>query len=87
MNALARDTGRAVSPQEASGIQELHAKFFANFVKDAHPLPGAKDLLEHLARVGVPHAFATSGWSRSASPGLDILSLSPDVPVITRNEV
>jgi HAD superfamily hydrolase (TIGR01509 family) len=87
VNALARETNRPVSPEEASRVQELHAQFYANFAKDVRPLPGARELLAFLAHSRVPFAIATSSSAKSAHLGIEMLSLPPQVPVITRNEV
>jgi HAD superfamily hydrolase (TIGR01509 family) len=51
------------------------------------PLPGARELLEHLARAGVLHAIATSGYQAGAAPSLAALGVSPGVPVVTRDQV
>jgi len=50
-------------------------------------LPGAKDLLTYLTASGVPWAIATSGRMESASLSLELLGVSPDVPIITRDLV
>jgi HAD superfamily hydrolase (TIGR01509 family) len=51
------------------------------------PLPGARELLEHLTRSGVRWAIATSGWMESARPALEMLGIAGDVPVVTRDQV
>ena len=51
------------------------------------PLPGARELLAHLTRLGVPWAIATSGRAESAAPALSLLGVGDDVPVITRDLV
>src|SRR6059058_1304741 len=43
-------------------------------------LPGARELLAYLSRVGVPWAIATSGLLESARPALELLAVGPEVP-------
>ena len=50
-------------------------------------LPGAKDLLQTLSRLGVPWAIATSGSREGAEQPLKLLGLGKDIPVITRDDV
>jgi phosphoglycolate phosphatase-like HAD superfamily hydrolase len=56
-------------------------------VGQVRPLPGTRELLEHLTRSAVPWAIATSGWMASARPALEMLGVGGDVPVITRDQV
>jgi HAD superfamily hydrolase (TIGR01509 family) len=51
------------------------------------PLPGARELLDHLTQARVAWAIATSGWLESARPALEMLGIGPDLPVITRDVV
>src|SRR5229473_2880495 len=61
VNALLRETGHQLTPQDMSRVQQLHRESFARMVGQVRPLPGAQDLLAHLTRAGVPWAIATSG--------------------------
>src|SRR5206468_5916775 len=56
-------------------------------VDTVHVLPGAKDLLQTLSRLGVPWAIATSGSREGAEQPLKLLGLGKDIPVITRDDV
>ena len=87
VNALLREIGRLVSAEEALRLQHLHAEAYRRLVARVHPLPGARELLTYLSEVGVPWAIATSGRLESARPTLDILKVSPNAPVITRDQV
>jgi len=51
------------------------------------PLPGARELLEHLTRLEVPWAIATSGYIESAGPTMEGLGIPATTPVITRDQV
>src|SRR5438552_16694586 len=51
------------------------------------PLPGARELLAYLTKIGVPWAIGTSGRMESAKPTLDMLDIPAGVPIITRDQV
>ena len=87
VQALLRETGHQVTAAEAARLQRLHAAAYARQVAQVRPLPGARELLAYLSQVGVPWAIATSGRMESARPALDILGISSDVPVVTRDQV
>ncbi|HEX8201221.1 MAG TPA: HAD family hydrolase [Isosphaeraceae bacterium] len=86
-NALLRETGHAVTVEEASRLLRLHADAYARLAGTIRPLPGARELLAYLSRAGVPWAIATSGRIESARPTLQTLGVAPDVPVVTRDQV
>lgn len=85
--ALARETGRSVSKEMAELIQRVHAESFAKQAPSLRVLPGTHELLETLAKHGVPHAIATSGRSQNAAHALKLLGLREVVPIITRDDV
>ncbi len=87
LNALSRETGRRMTPEEIARIQQAHGTAYARLVAQVRPLPGARELLDTLTRAGVPWAIATSGWRESAAPTLAALGLGADVPLITRDQV
>jgi HAD superfamily hydrolase (TIGR01549 family) len=87
VNALLRETGHAVSPEQAEQLPRFHAEAYAHYVGQVRPLPGASDLLSTLTRQGVPWAIATSGQVDSARKTLNSLGIGREVPVITRDEV
>jgi HAD superfamily hydrolase (TIGR01509 family) len=87
VNALLRETGRDITPDDAERLGRFHAEAYARLVPQVRPLPGAKNLLEYLAGLGVPHAIATSGRIESARPALEILGVSADLTVVTRDQV
>src|SRR3954463_12006863 len=61
VNALARETGRSGSAEEAERIHQVHGEAFKRYASQVRPLPGASDLLSYLTKAGVPWAIATSG--------------------------
>ena len=87
VNALARETGRTVSTEEAERIHEVHGEAFKRYSSQVRPLPGSEELLNYLTDVGVPWAIATSGRLESARLSLRLLGISEDVPIITRDLV
>ncbi len=87
VNALLRETDRAVSAEQAARIQTAHGEAYARLGSQVRPLPGARDLLQHLTQIRVPWAIATSGRLESARPSLEMLGVPPGVPIITRDQV
>jgi HAD superfamily hydrolase (TIGR01509 family) len=86
-NAILRETGHAVTADEAGRLLRLHADAYARLAGQVRPLPGARELLSYLTRAGVPWAIATSGRIESARPTLESLGVGPEVTVITRDLV
>lgn len=87
VQALGREIGQRLTPAQADALQERHGKAFARYAAGIKPLPGARELLQQLSRVKVPYAIATSGRRDPAQPALEKLGVTPDIPVITRQEV
>ncbi len=86
-NAILRETGHAVTAEEASHLSRLHAEAYARMASQVCPLPGARELLAYLSAAKVPWAIATSGKIESARPTLEMLNVPPGVPIITRDQV
>ena len=86
-NAILRETGHAVTADEAGRLLRLHADAYARLAGTVRPLPGARELLSYLTRAGVPWAIATSGRIESARPTLESLGVGPEVTIITRHLV
>ena len=87
VHALSREIGHPVTAAQAQELQERHAKIYGRYRDAIPPLPGARELLQHLSRSNVPYAIATSGRREGAQPALEKLGVPPEVPVITRQEV
>ncbi|HET7295847.1 MAG TPA: HAD family hydrolase [Gemmatimonadales bacterium] len=87
VNALFRETGRDLRPEQAAQIRRAHAEAYARLVQQVRPLPGARDLLAYLTKSGVPWAIGTSGRMESAKPALDMLGIPAGVPIVTRDQV
>ena len=86
-HALLRETGRPMSPEDASRLRQLHADAYRQRMSQVRVLPGARELLARLSELDVPWAIATSGDRESAGPVLERLGVAPEVPVITRDAV
>jgi HAD superfamily hydrolase (TIGR01549 family) len=86
-HALLRETGRPMSPEDASRLRQLHADAYRQRMSQGRVLPGARDLLARLSELDVPWAIATSGYRESAGPVVELLGVAPEVPVITRDAV
>ena len=87
INALLRETGGKIDSEKADELRRLHAEAYSRQSKMVRPLPGARELLRHLAALKVPHAIATSGRLETAGPNLKMLGLAPGTPVVTRDLV
>jgi HAD superfamily hydrolase (TIGR01549 family) len=87
VNALVRETGRELTPEELKSLQEAHVQRYLELQEQIHPLPGANALLKHLSDSGIPWAIATSGSEQTAGPVLALLDIPPDTPVVTRDQV
>ena len=86
-NALLRETGHRVTADEAARLQRRHAEAYARRAHQVRPLPGARELLQHLTAIHVPWAIATSGRAETARSALALLDLPPEAPVVTRDVV
>ncbi len=87
VNALLRETGKPVTPEEAARLQQLHSDAYARQLHQVRPLPGARELLAYLSDMKVPWAIATSGRLKTAAPALEMLGVGPDAPLVTRDQV
>ena len=87
VNALMREVGGDVTTVDSERLQRAHGEAFKRMVSQVRPLPGARDLLNALAAEKVPHAIATSGRLETARLSLEMLGVSPDLPVVTRDQV
>jgi HAD superfamily hydrolase (TIGR01509 family) len=87
VQALSREIGQRLTPEQAEALQERHAAAFARYRASIPLLPGARELLQQLSRAKVPYAIATSGRREDAQRALERLGVTAEIPVITRREV
>ncbi len=85
--ALLRETQRDLSPDVLERLPDAHVRAYAERASQVRPLPGARELLEHLTGLGVPWAIATSGRIAGAGPTLALLPIPKATPVVTRDDV
>ena len=85
--ALLRETGRAVTVEQAEQLRRLHGEAYRRRAGEVRPLPGAPELLAALTAAGAPWAIATSGYVENAGPTIELLGVPEHVPVVTRDQV
>jgi HAD superfamily hydrolase (TIGR01509 family) len=85
--AVAREVGRELSPEETEAIQLRHGAIFRELLPERRPLPGARELLEHLRARGIVHGIATSGRRPEIDLSLEALGVGDETVVIDRGDV
>ncbi len=85
---LLREIDREITPSLLEALQKRHREAYSHLSKWVRPLPGARELLQHLTRVRIPWAICTSGRLATAKYNLEVLGLNPSSTVIvTRDDV
>lgn len=85
---LLREIHREVTPALLDELHAHHTEAYISLMKWVRPLPGARRLLEHLTRVGIRWAIATSGRMATARHNLELLGLDvASTVVVTRDDV
>lgn len=85
---LARETGVAMTEALADRLRRGHAGAYRRLGPRIRPLPGARELLDHLTRAGVRWAIATSGRMETAEVNLKALGIDlAATAIVTRDEV
>ena len=87
VTALRRELGVELDDETLGRLPDLHAKAYMSHYHGVRPLPGATELLAGLTELGIPWAIATSGAERTAGRARELLGLSDDVPMVTRDRV
>jgi HAD superfamily hydrolase (TIGR01509 family) len=87
LDALQRETGVSFDDATMQRLADAHASAYLERADSVVPLPGARELLDHLHDRGVPFAIATSGARRTARTAIEMFGLPDDVPVVTRDLV
>lgn len=85
--AIARETGRALTPEQAHALQERHGELYKSLLPDPRPLPGAVRLLQRLRELGVPTGIATSGRRPEINASLEALGVPSGMVIIERGDV
>jgi HAD superfamily hydrolase (TIGR01549 family) len=87
VTALARELDTDLDGETLARLPGLHAEAYIRQFDSVRPLPGAHELLAALTDQGVPWAIATSGAERYARPALELLGVSQETPLVTRDQV
>jgi HAD superfamily hydrolase (TIGR01509 family) len=85
--AVAREIGRAITPDEAEALQRRHEELFQELLPERRALPGAVELLRFLREAGVPHGIATSGRRPEINASLETLGVGAETVVVERGDV
>jgi len=86
VNALLREIGRAVTSDDVTHIQRLHAEAYARLATGSPASWCARVAGAPLA-TGCALGRRNKWTSGNSAPGLDLLGLGPQASVITRDEV
>lgn len=84
---LLREIGHPTNPAAIKRLEKRHAKYFTRKIKDIRILPGARELLRHLSKIGLPWTLATSGERAQTEKLVKGLHLPKSLPVITGDDV
>jgi HAD superfamily hydrolase (TIGR01549 family) len=87
VTALLRELETSLDQETLARLPALHADAYLQHFDSVRPLPGAAALLATLSENQIPWAIATSGAERYARLSLELLGVSPDTPLITRDQV
>jgi HAD superfamily hydrolase (TIGR01509 family) len=88
LHELLREKGLGrLRPSDIEGLERRHAAEFSKSIPNLKPLPGARDLLKHLASIGARWAIATTGKAKQTTRLLQLLNIPRGVPVITGDDV
>jgi HAD superfamily hydrolase (TIGR01509 family) len=87
VNALSREMGRELGPEESHRVQQAHARFLARQIGQLRPLPGSRGLLEQLSEMSIPWAIVTTSNRQTAIETLRTLDISPETQLVTHDEV
>jgi len=82
VKAIAREQRRRLSESDIETLDKRHAQLFHKLAPRCAPLPGARDLLNHLRKSKIPHGIATSGKRAEIKGALKALSLSKVTVVV-----
>ena len=85
--ALLGEIGRSANPATIKRLEKRHAKYFTYRIKTVRILPGARVLLRHLSKIGLPWTIATSGERAQTEKLVEGLHLPKSLPIVTGDDV
>ncbi len=79
--------GKHLTDQLIDRVKKFHTKSFKGLEASVRLLPGAKELLAELSRLGVPWTIATSGSLVDVRSSLKLLGIDKSASIVTRDSV
>ncbi|MFI5071121.1 MAG: HAD family hydrolase [Terriglobales bacterium] len=87
LRTIFKELGRRLSQPQAERLEAIHKTRFERRLKFVRVLPGARELLKYLTRVGAPWAIATGGDQQTVNRMIQALHIPSRTPVITGDHV
>jgi HAD superfamily hydrolase (TIGR01549 family) len=87
LRTIFRELGRRLSQSQIKRLEAIQKTRFERRLKSIRILPGARDLLKYLTRVGVRWAIATGGDQQTVTRMIKPLHIPPGTPIITADDV
>jgi HAD superfamily hydrolase (TIGR01509 family) len=84
---LLREIGHSANRATIKRLEKSHARYFTRKIKTVRILPGARELLQHLSKIGLPWTIATSGERAQTDKLVKGLHLPKSLPVVTGDDV
>jgi HAD superfamily hydrolase (TIGR01509 family) len=85
--SLLREIGHSANAAAIQRLEKSHAKYFTRGIQTVRILPGARELLQHLSKMGLPWTIATSGERAQTEKLVKGLHLPKSLPVVTGDDV
>jgi HAD superfamily hydrolase (TIGR01509 family) len=84
---LLREIGHSANSATIKRLEKRHAKYFTHRIETVRILPGARELLRHLSKIGLPWTIATSGEHAQTEKLVKGLHLPKSLPIVTGDDV
>jgi HAD superfamily hydrolase (TIGR01509 family) len=84
---LLREIGHSTNLAAIKRLEKSHTKYFTREIKTVRILPGARELLQHLTKIGLPWTIATSGERAQTEKLVKGLHLPKSLPIVTGDDV
>lgn len=85
--AVARELGRAITPEEEEALQRRHGEIFIKLLPERRPLPGAAELIQFMYLHKILFGIATSGRRPEINESLDVLGIREGTVIVERGDV
>jgi HAD superfamily hydrolase (TIGR01549 family) len=87
LRTIFRELGRRVSQPQLERLEAVHKRRFERRLKSIRVLPGARELLRYLTRVGIRWAIATGGDQPTVTKMIKPLHVPSGTPIVTGDHV